>query len=211
MSEERVRQQSSLIFILGGARSGKSDYALEVARRLAGDQPVLFIATAQAGDAEMDERIARHREERPQHWQTLEASLGVGNAWRQEMARRATSAPRPGVAILDCVTLLVSNLLFAGDVDPETEEEATFTARLIAELDELIHAQRELACPLIVVSNEVGLGIVPLGRISRLYRDLIGRANRHLAAAADHAHFLLAGIPLDLKRLAAEEIERLRD
>jgi adenosylcobinamide kinase / adenosylcobinamide-phosphate guanylyltransferase len=211
MSVGGKAEKAPLIFVLGGARSGKSDYALELAQRLAAEQPVLFIATAQAGDAEMAERITRHREERPQYWQTLEVPLNVGQAWQEEMARCATSATGPGVAILDCVTLLVSNLLFAGDVDPETGDEATFTQRLLAEIDEIVHAQRELACPLIVVSNEVGLGIVPLGRISRLYRDLIGRANRRLAAAADHAHFLVAGIPLDLKKLAAEEMERLSD
>ena len=185
---------SNLIFILGGARSGKSDYALERARQLAGDDPILFIATAQAGDGEMNERITRHRGERPDHWQTLEAPLHVAAAWRSHTPQTAR------VAILDCVTLLVSNVLFADGADPDTVAEEVLTARLMAELDALITTQRDLNTPLIVVSNEVGLGIVPMGRVNRLYRDLIGRANRKLAQAADQAIFLLAGVPLDLTK-----------
>ncbi|MBX3000576.1 MAG: bifunctional adenosylcobinamide kinase/adenosylcobinamide-phosphate guanylyltransferase [Caldilineaceae bacterium] len=191
-----------LIFILGGARSGKSDYALELAQQMAGDAPVLFIATAQTGDGEMAERIVRHRAERPDHWQTLEAPLKIGELWRAQVEGSSTQLR---VAILDCVTLLVSNVLFAEGSDPETEDEATVHARLRAEIDLILAAQRELACTLIVVSNEVGLGIVPLGRINRLYRDLIGRANRRLAAAADQAIFLVAGIPLDLTKLRMKE------
>lgn len=189
---------SLLIFILGGARSGKSDYALERARQLAGDAPVLFIATAQAGDGEMAERIAHHRGERPRHWQTLEASLDVGAAWRSFTPKTAR------VAILDCVTLLTSNVLFADGADPDTVDESVLTARLMAEIDDLLAAQRDLDVALIVVSNEVGLGIVPVGRVNRLYRDLIGRANRKLAQAADQAIFLLAGVPLDLTKLRIE-------
>ncbi|RLT40306.1 MAG: bifunctional adenosylcobinamide kinase/adenosylcobinamide-phosphate guanylyltransferase [Chloroflexi bacterium] len=195
----------SLIFILGGARSGKSDYALEVARSLAGDGPLLFIATAQAGDDEMAERIARHRSERPDHWQTLEAPLAVGHLW-QEYQISNTQSSTPRVAVLDCLTLLVSNLLFAGEGDPESADESVLQRRVDAEIDDLLAAQTSLEIPLIVVSNEVGLGIVPAGRISRLYRDLLGRANRRLAGAADHAHFLLAGIPLDLKAWQAASI-----
>ncbi|MBX3049923.1 MAG: bifunctional adenosylcobinamide kinase/adenosylcobinamide-phosphate guanylyltransferase [Caldilineaceae bacterium] len=190
---------SSLYFLLGGARSGKSDYALELARGLAGDAPILFIATAQAGDSEMAERISRHQSERPGHWQTLEAPIQVGRRW-QEYPIANRQSPVPSVAVLDCLTLLVSNLLFADSADPETEAEAIFQQRVDGEIDELLAAQTALGLPLIVVSNEVGMGIVPAGRISRLYRDLLGRANRRLAGAAAHAIFLLAGIPLDLKR-----------
>lgn len=197
---------ASLIFLLGGARSGKSDFALQLARGLAGDAPVLFIATAQAGDGEMAERISRHRSERPGHWQTLEAPLEVGRRWQEE-ARSVTTPP--GAAILDCLTLLVANLLFAGPEDPESADEALLQVRVDREIDGLLAAQAGLNLPLIVVSNEVGLGIVPAGRISRLYRDLLGRANRRLAARAEQALFLLAGIPLDLKRLQADLPELL--
>ncbi len=194
-----TKQESApLIFILGGARSGKSDYALELAHEMAGEKPVLFIATAQAGDDELAERIERHRGERPPHWQTLEAPLQVGEAWQRYVANADV---KPAVAVLDCVTLLVSNAMFIAGGDAETEPEVVVDARVRAEIDALVQAQRDLAQPLIIVSNEVGLGIVPLGRISRLYRDLIGRANRRLAAAADQPIFMLAGIPLDLGRM----------
>ncbi|CAN5420758.1 bifunctional adenosylcobinamide kinase/adenosylcobinamide-phosphate guanylyltransferase [soil metagenome] len=188
---------SSLTFILGGARSGKSDYALELARQLAGEQPVLFVATAQAGDGEMAERIARHRSERPDHWQTLEAPRQVGESI---VAYLTQAEQRPVVIVVDCLTLLVSNVLFAGE-DAETEPYLQIQARMDSEVDALLVAARVANCPMIIVSNEVGLGIVPLGRISRAYQDLIGRANRQVAAAAEHAIFLLAGIPLDLKAL----------
>ncbi|HRJ45622.1 MAG: bifunctional adenosylcobinamide kinase/adenosylcobinamide-phosphate guanylyltransferase [Caldilineaceae bacterium] len=191
---------STLFFILGGARSGKSDYALEMARALAGDGPLLFIATAQPGDAEMAERIHRHQSERPGHWQTLEAPLGVGTHLQDYLQNQS---PRPGVAVLDCLTLLIANLLFAEGQEPENASESLLQKRIDAELDSLLAVQKEAGISLLVVSNEVGLGIVPAGRISRVYRDLLGRANRRLARAADHAHFLVAGIPLDLKALGA--------
>lgn len=191
-----------LYFLLGGARSGKSDYALELARHLAGDGPLLFIATAQPGDEEMAARIQRHQTERPAHWHTLEAPLHVGRRW--QALRTTADRPEPGVAVLDCLTLLLANILFSGAADPETDSEERFQALVDDEIDELLAAYRQANVPLIVVSNEVGLGIVPAGRISRLYRDLLGRANRRLAGAADHAIFLLAGIPLDLKRWQAD-------
>lgn len=203
MPAEITTSSTPLIFLLGGARSGKSAYALERARQMAGPRgKVLFIATAQAGDEEMAARIARHRAERPGHWQVLEAPLGVGRAWREAGVGRPAS--RPQVALLDCITLLTSNAMFAGKVDPEQEDEATVEARVMAEIEDLLAAHRELSCPLILVSNEVGLGIVPAGRLSRLYRDILGRVNRRLAAEADQVLFLLAGIPLDLTRLRAE-------
>ena len=197
-----------LIFILGGARSGKSDYALELACQLAGDDPILFIATAQAGDDEMAEHITRHRTERPAHWQTLEAPLDVGRLWREH---QLSNAPHPAarVAVLDCLTLLIANLLFAEGSDPENEAESAIQQRVDNELDNLLAAQTSLNRTLILVSNEVGLGIVPAGRISRVYRDVLGRANRRLAGTADHAYFLLAGIPLDLKSWQASPIVSL--
>lgn len=195
---------SRLLFVLGGARSGKSDYALESARQLAGDAPVLFIATAQAGDDEMRARIAQHQSERPDHWQTLEAPLRVGAALRNHLAQM--DRPAPAVLLLDCLSLLVSNVLFADGRSGEAESMASMQARLDAELDELLAAARSMDKPLIVVSNEVGMGIVPLGRVSRNYRDLLGRANRRMAAAADQAILVVAGIPLDLTALQVTQL-----
>ncbi len=190
-----------LTLILGGARSGKSDYALELAREIAGDAPVLFVATAQGLDAEMRERIERHRAERPAHWQTLDAPLDIGPALTQHFAQ-SQEAP-PAAIVLDCITLLVSNVLFADGRSGEDEPFADVQTRLDVEIDALLAAARHVHVPLIVVSNEVGLGIVPAGRVSRLYRDLIGRVNRRLAAEAERALFLVAGVPLDLGKLSS--------
>lgn len=190
---------SSLTFVLGGARSGKSDFALEKARTLAGEKGrVLFLATAQAGDAEMAARIARHRRERPAHWQTVEAPHRVGQAWRAT----AQTTP-PEVVVLDCITLLVANVLFAPGRAPETVDEEELEAAVMVEVEDLLAAHEELGGHLIVVSNEIGLGIVPATRLSRVYRDVLGRVNRRLARAADTVLFLVAGIPLDLTRLRA--------
>lgn len=190
--------RAPLIFVLGGARSGKSDYALALAKRLAGDGPALFVATAQARDPEMEERIARHKQQRSPRWQTLEASQDIANALETYMAQ--ANSPGPSVILVDCLTLLVSNILFAMP-DVETTSEAVVFAHVQQELEKLLQVYRAIACPLILVSNEVGLGIVPIGHASRLYRDVLGRANRYLTSAADYALFMLAGVPVDLKAL----------
>ena len=197
-----LHTSTPLTFILGGARSGKSDYALSLAREIAGDAPILFVATAQGLDEEMRERINRHQAERPTHWQTLEAPLDVGLALVQHFTKNQ-DAP-PAAIVLDCVTLLVSNVLFAGDRSGEDEPFAETEARLEAEIDALLSAAHEIGVPLIVISNEVGLGIVPAGRVSRVYRDLMGRVNRRLVAEAERALFLVAGVPLDLGKLRAD-------
>jgi adenosylcobinamide kinase / adenosylcobinamide-phosphate guanylyltransferase len=128
----------------------------------------------------------------------LEVPDKVGVALTDYLADRAIV--QPGAVIIDCLTLLVSNLLFAS-ADAENEPEAQIEARVDAEVAALIHAAQAAEQPVLIVSNEVGLGIVPLGRISRLYRDLVGRANRRLASATTQAIFVVAGIPLDLKQL----------
>lgn len=201
-SMERRSADAMLTFILGGARSGKSDYGLTLARTLAGDAPVLFIATAQPGDDEMADRIAHHQAERPEHWQTMEAVTEIGAALT---AHLADIQRQPAVILLDCLTLLVSNVLFADGRTGEDEAIGEAQARLDAELEQLLVATRDTNLPTIIVSNEVGLGVVPVGRISRVYTDLIGRANRRLAAAADRAIFLLAGIALNLKELQIDQ------
>ena len=173
-----------LTLILGGARSGKSTYAL----RLAADSgaEVLFLATAEARDEEMATKIGRHRAERPAHWRTLEAARAPAAA--------LASAPGAPVVLLDCVTLWVSNLLLADDASWEVAA---------AELDALLAWHRESESDLIVVSNEVGLGLVPADPLSRQYREWLGWFNQRLAAEADRVFLLVAGIPIDVKALAA--------
>jgi adenosylcobinamide kinase/adenosylcobinamide-phosphate guanylyltransferase len=176
-----------LTLILGGARSGKSAYA----QRLAAERGshVLYVATAEAGDDEMAARIAAHRAERPAHWQTLEAPRQVGSAIR-------VVAGDAGVVLIDCLTLLASNVI-APLPEPVTGEAAE--SALNAEVDELLAAYAESAAEWIVVSNEVGLGLVPPFPLGRAYRDALGRANQRLAGVADEVLFMVAGLPMRVK------------
>jgi adenosylcobinamide kinase/adenosylcobinamide-phosphate guanylyltransferase len=182
---ERPRKQ--LILILGGVRSGKSAFAQALARR-AGRQ-VTFIATARADDEEMRRRIEEHRKARPPHWHTIEAPLGVTQALHED-------SNQTEVILLDCLTLLVSNLLLdAGEGACGEEVEA----RVMAEVEDLLQAFHGRSASLIVVSNEVGTGVVPPYPLGRAYRDLLGKANQELARAANQVYWMLAGLPVEIK------------
>lgn len=177
----------SLTLVLGGARSGKTSFAQQLAVRRAG--PVLYVATAEPGDAEMAERIAAHRADRPAAWATLEAPLNVGAAIQRV-------APPPAVVVLDCLTLLANNVIVPL---PEPVSQAAADAALLAEIESLLAAYEAGAAEWIVVSNEVGLGLVPSYPLGRVYRDALGRANQRFAAAADNVLFMVAGLPLVVK------------
>jgi adenosylcobinamide kinase/adenosylcobinamide-phosphate guanylyltransferase len=151
-------------------------------------QRVLYIATAEAGDADMAGRIAAHRRARPPHWQTVEAPRHVAEAL-------AGLVEPPEVLLLDCLTLLVSNVVLA----LEHEAQPTIEAALQAELEALLARQAALGLPLIIVSNEVGLGLVPPYPLGRIFRDVLGRANQHLARVANRVIFMVAGLPLPVK------------
>lgn len=181
-----------LTLILGGARSGKTSYALKLAAERA--SRVLYVATAKASDAEMAARIAAHRAERPAHWHTLEAPRQVGHAITQHLAQ-AAAHESPQIIVLDCLTLLASNVI----VPLEPVSEAAAQAALNAELDGLLAAHAASDAHWLVISNEVGLGIVPAYPLGRVYRDALGRANQRLAAAADEVLFMVAGLPLRVK------------
>lgn len=176
-----------LTVILGGARSGKSDFAQALARKRGGDA-VLFVATAEARDEEMRARIEAHRARRPGAWQTIEAPRDVALA-----LQNVRSEPR--VVVIDCLTLLVSNILLADESGAE--------ARLTNEADALIAWQRSHATEMIVVSNEVGLGIVPEYPLGRAYRDRLGVFNQRVAREADDVFLIVAGLPVEIKSLAA--------
>ena len=177
---------AELTLILGGARSGKSAFAQHLAGRLGGR--VLYVATAEAGDDEMAARIAAHRAERPADWLTLEAPTGVGAALR--------SAPAADVVVVDCLTLLANNVIVPL---PEDLTAAQAEAALLREVDALLAALGERGGAGLVVSNEVGLGLVPPYPLGRVYRDALGRANQRLAAAAGNVLFMVAGLPLVVK------------
>jgi adenosylcobinamide kinase/adenosylcobinamide-phosphate guanylyltransferase len=175
-----------LILILGGARSGKSSYAEKLAAEMG--QQVLYIATAEAGDEDMARRIALHRQARPPAWSTLEAARQVSDAL-------ATIPYRPEVLLLDCLTLLVTNILLALETQPPADIEAAVQA----ELEAILAQQARLGAPLIIVSNEVGLGLVPPYPLGRVYRDILGRANQFLAARANRVLLMVAGISMIIK------------
>jgi len=181
-----------LTLILGGARSGKSSFAEKLAQKLGGE--VTYVATAQALDDEMANRIVNHRRMRPVEWSTREIASGVG-------AELHAHPPKPGTIILDCLTLLVSNLLMGVSDAEESADEDKAKELVREEIDGLIRAIQSLPNHWIVVSNEVGMGLVPPYPLGRLYRDLLGWANQRLAAHAGQAVFMLAGIPMRLTRL----------
>ncbi len=176
-----------LTLILGGARSGKSSYALNLAGEIS--ERVLFVATAVAFDDEMSTRIAAHKAERAPGWRTLEAPREAGAA-----IQGANGAE--DVLLLDCVTLLANNVLRAL---PDPEDAKAAQAALDAEIDGLLKAYEQSSSEWIVVSNEVGLGLVPAYPRGRVYRDVLGRANQKLAQAAGRVIFMVAGIPMMVK------------
>jgi adenosylcobinamide kinase / adenosylcobinamide-phosphate guanylyltransferase len=182
-----------LTLITGGARSGKSSYALKLA--VESGAPVLYVATALAVDNEMAERIQRHRFERPPEWRTLEEPLYPATSARARV--------RPGdVVLLDCLTVWLGNLVFeaAGDrpeIDHEVARRISSQARW--EIDVLCRLPEEEGIRLIVVSNEVGWGIVPGNASSRFYRDLLGGINQQVAENAEAVFLMVAGCPSPVK------------
>jgi len=171
---------SEFIFILGGARSGKSAYALNLAKERS--RKVLYIATAEAGDSEMRNRISKHKASRPRYWKTVEEPLDLIAALEKHKHKYE-------VIIIDCLTLYLSNLMHKG-----LKQGAII--KIIKEASGCIKAMKEAV---IVISNEVGLGIVPENRLAREFRDIAGLSNQIMARAADEAVFIQAGIPLKLK------------
>jgi len=176
-----------LTLILGGARSGKSTYAEKLAREHHMD--VLYVATAEAQDDEMAARIVAHRAQRPAHWITLEAPRAIGQAIRSS----GVNAP---LVLIDCLTLLANNVIVPLS---EPIEFAEADRALDAAIDDLLSVYEESTSEWIIVSNEVGLGLVPPYPLGRVYRDVLGRANQRLAAVADEVWFMVAGLPLKVK------------
>lgn len=178
-------------FVLGGARSGKTRHGLALCETLHAERGLtpVYIATAQAFDAEMAERIALHKAERGPVWRTVEAP-GSTAADLTGAIRRESG---PGACLLiDCLTLWLTNLMLGGDSGGDTTD-------LDAARKELVAALGEAQGPVVVISNEVGLGIVPENALARRFRDEAGRTNQTIAAAADRVVLVAAGLPLTLK------------
>lgn len=179
--------RSHITLILGGARSGKSSHAQHLAEE--SGKSVTFLATAQALDEEMSGRIQKHRRERPASWETLELPHDLAAHIPQIKA---------DVVVLDCVTLLVSNLLMFF-VRDDLADEAPFMLAVQKEIEGLISAIHDRDQDWLIVSNEVGLGLVPPYQMGRVYRDALGWANQRLAREADHVLLMVAGIPMVVK------------
>ncbi len=169
------------VFILGGCRSGKSRYALEMAQKASQSNQV-FIATCLPHDDEMNARVAQHQKERGSDWQTVEAPVHLPEAI-DNLNEGA------GIILVDCLTLWISNLLMEN-------QDSEF---VLDRVQRLILAVEESVCPVILVSNEVGAGIVPENMLARRYRDLVGSANQAVAECADQVVWVVAGIPVMIK------------
>jgi adenosylcobinamide kinase / adenosylcobinamide-phosphate guanylyltransferase len=196
--ENVSRSTPQLILILGGARSGKSTFAEQLAQR--SGRSVAFIATATVSDDDMRLRIERHRAARPADWRTIEEPLDLASAIQQ-------AASLADVLLLDCITLWVSNWLFTQEnIDDASSVTSPYYEGALAEIDKLLITFNALDTQktLIVVTNEVGLGIVPSYTLGRIYRDVLGLVNQRLAAVADRVYLMVAGLGVDIKRLHEE-------
>ena len=182
-----------LILVLGGARSGKSACAESLARQ---GERTLFVATAEALDDDMRQRIQKHREQRPAAWDTLEEPLDPVAAIPSAFSGHDT-------LLLDCLTVWVSNLLLALGDDGHAETE------ILARVGALLDLYEQTGARWILVSNEVGLGVVPASALGRRYRDLLGRVNQLVASRADKVYLMVAGLAQELKSLGARPFPEL--
>ena len=176
------------VFVLGGARSGKSKFAVDLAEK--SGSSVTFVATLEVGDTEMAERVQAHQRHRPANWQTLELTHGIGRYIRDRGIR--------GTVLVDCLSLLVSNLLLRAPNEPQADESKRLEGEIESEIREIFDSASDLDL-LVVVSNEVGHGVVPATPLGRRYRDLIGLANQMAAGQAHSVYWIVAGIPQLLK------------
>jgi adenosylcobinamide kinase/adenosylcobinamide-phosphate guanylyltransferase len=181
--------QGKIVLITGGARSGKSLFAEQYAAAQKGR--VAYIATAQIYDQEMQARVALHRNRRPENWQTFEAPYDAD----QVILEASKSAD---VILFDCLTLYTSNLLLS----PSTPEEKF--SYIMEKIDKLICSSRKSQSTILFVTNEVGMGIVPDNALARQYRDIAGTVNQKIAACADEVYLVISGIPVEVKKIAAQ-------
>jgi adenosylcobinamide kinase / adenosylcobinamide-phosphate guanylyltransferase len=176
--EERL---SKSVFVIGGCRSGKSSYALELAERMPGNRRI-FLATCVPRDDEMKQRVARHKLERSDQWEALEIPVQIPEAIEKY-------SPDADVMLVDCLTLWMSNLLL----------EETDMDGILHHVKLLTRAVEASRCPVILVSNEIGTGVVPENDLARFFRDAVGFANQSVAACCDRVIWTIAGIPVTIK------------
>ena len=170
-----------IIFVIGGCRSGKSREALEMAEGMPGDRKT-FIATCIPHDDEMQQRVAQHQKERSPSWQTVEVPIHLPETIVEQ-------SRQTDVLLVDCLTLWISNLML------ELEDDR----KILACLPDLKRALNSAQCPVVLVSNEVGTGIVPENPLSRRFRDLVGSTNQAVSGQADRVVWMVAGLPVEIK------------
>ena len=185
---------SSIHLVLGGIRSGKSAYAERLAATIAGCKPVIYVATGVVVDAEMEERIRRHQQRRPQNWQTLEAPLNPVGALQGESQTMKPSA----VLLLDSLDVWVSNLMLQHEATPRVELEA----RVVGAARRLADYIRETDHEAVIVSSEVGHSLIATTAMGRQFQDLLGTVNQAMAQAADQVTMVVAGLPVPIKPAA---------
>ena len=173
--------KNKLIFITGGARSGKSRFAQQLADAIEGRK--VFLATAEALDEEMKSRIAIHKKGRPSGWDTIEETKHLSKTLM-------TCKGKFDVILIDCLTLWISNLLANDSVDE---------SQILEDVKQFISSCRAIEGTVIMVTNEVGLGIVPANNLARMFRDVAGKVNQEIAAVSDDVYLVIAGLPLKLK------------
>ncbi|MFZ5652419.1 MAG: bifunctional adenosylcobinamide kinase/adenosylcobinamide-phosphate guanylyltransferase [Bacillota bacterium] len=186
-------ENKRVVLVLGGTRSGKSLFAERLAAGMGG--PVTYLATLDAGDGEMERRVAAHRERRPAGWTTVEEARDIPG-------RVSEAGKAPGVLLVDCVTGWLSNLLLDGDLPrpgATGAEKEEYIDSMVKELAKAILACR---ASVVLVSGEVGLGMVPPYPLGRIYRDIAGNANRTLATAAGEVYMVVAGLAVEIKSIA---------
>jgi len=171
---------SKIIFILGGARSGKSRFAVNLAKKTS--KKVAFIATCLPLDNEMKRRVALHKCNRPKHWKTFENPRGISLLLKE-------IGLKFNCIIIDCLTLMVSNLILKGSKEPSVK----------AEINKILNTLKKIKAQSIIVSNEVGLGIVPANKLSRDFRDIAGKMNQIVAGVSNEVFFMASGIPIRIK------------
>lgn len=184
-----------MILITGGARSGKSDVAEKLATQLAGQQgDVLYIATSLVLDKETERRVAIHRQQRPNNWHTYEGYQNIAALIKQKSHYYR-------VIVLECVTTLLTNLLFdyAGEVDVEQMDFTLLETALNQDVTQLLASCKASHCEVIIVTNELGFGIVPENRLARHFRDIAGRVNQRLATQAETVYLVVSGIEIKIK------------
>ncbi len=193
---------SEVILVTGGARSGKSNFAEKICKTKEGK--VLYLATSVPFDEEMEDRIKKHKEDRPDDWFLIEKYKNFKELEKFENFKKSD------IVLLDCITVMISNVFVEEELDDNTEivEYDKIEKRLIKEIGELITLIKDQGKIAVLVSNEIGMGIVPINRFTRMYRDTAGRVNQYISDRADKVYLTVSGIGIDIKSLEEKLDER---